>query len=65
MKGLIEAIEAESVKQNVPSFNVGDTVSVGYRIIEGDKERIQNYDGVVIAKNKKNGGFRATFTVAV
>ncbi len=61
MKGLIEAIEAEGMKESVPAFNVGDTVKVGYRIIEGGKERIQNFEGVVIAK--KNGGIRETFTV--
>ncbi len=59
--GLIEQIEAEGMKENVPAFNVGDTVKVGYRIIEGGKERIQNFEGVVIAK--KNGGIRETFTV--
>ena len=63
MKGLIEAFEAESVKAEVPSFNVGDTASVGYKIIEGDKERVQNFDGVVISRKKKGCGFRATFTV--
>ena len=56
MKGLIEAIEREGLKENVPQFNVGDTVKVGYRIIEGGKERIQNFEGVVIAK--KHGGIR-------
>ncbi len=61
MKGLIEAIEREGLKENVPQFNVGDTVRVGYRIIEGGKERIQNFEGVVIAK--KHGGIRETFTV--
>lgn len=59
--GLIEQIEAENMKESVPQFNVGDTVKVGYRIIEGGKERIQNFEGVVIAK--KNGGIRETFTV--
>lgn len=59
--GLIEQIEAENMKETVPQFNVGDTVKVGYRIIEGGKERIQNFEGVVIAK--KNGGIRETFTV--
>ena len=61
MKGLIEAIDAESLKAEVPVFNVGDTVKVGYRIIEGGKERVQNFEGVVIAK--KNGGISETFTV--
>lgn len=61
MKGLIEAINAESMKSEVPQINVGDTVVVGYRIIEGTKERVQNFEGVVIAK--KNGGINETFTV--
>ena len=61
MKGIIEAINAESMKAEVPAFNVGDTVKVGYRIIEGGKERVQNFEGVVIAK--KNGGISETFTV--
>ncbi len=59
--GLIEAIEAENMKESIPKFNVGDTVKVGYRIIEGGKERIQNFEGVVIAK--KHGGIRESFTV--
>ena len=61
MKGIIEAINAESMKSEVPAFNVGDTVKVGYRIIEGGKERVQNFEGVVIAK--RNGGISETFTV--
>lgn len=59
--GLIEQIEAEGMKKEVPAFNVGDTVKVGYRIIEGGKERIQNFEGVVIAR--KGGSIRETFTV--
>ena len=61
MKGLIEAINAETMKKEVPAFNVGDTIKVGYKIIEGGKERVQNFEGVVIAK--KNGGVSETFTV--
>ena len=61
MKGLIEAIDAENLKSELPAFNVGDTVKVGFKIIEGGKERVQNFEGVVIAK--KNGGIRETFTV--
>ena len=61
MKGIIEAINAEGLKSEVPAFNVGDTIKVGYKIIEGNKERIQNFEGVVIAK--KNGGISETFTV--
>ena len=61
MKGIIEAINSESMKSEVPQFEVGDTIKVGYRIIEGGKERIQNFEGVVIAK--RNGGISETFTV--
>ncbi|HIR23699.1 MAG TPA: 50S ribosomal protein L19 [Candidatus Scatosoma pullicola] len=61
MKGLIEAIDAENLKSELPAFNVGDTVKVGFKIIEGGKERVQNFEGVVIAK--KNGGISETFTV--
>jgi len=57
---IIKQIESESLSE-VASFNVGDTVKVGYKIIEGGKERIQNFEGIVIAK--KNGGIRETFTV--
>ena len=61
MKGLVEAIEKEGMKTEVPAFNVGDTVKVGFKVIEGTKERIQNFEGVVIAK--KHGGIRESFTV--
>mgnify|MGYP000289601115 CR=1 FL=1 len=61
MRGLIEAIDAENLKSELPAFNVGDTVKVGFKIIEGGKERVQNFEGVVIAK--KNGGISETFTV--
>ncbi len=61
MKGLIEAIEKEGMKTDIPKFNVGDTVRVGFKVVEGTKERIQNFEGVVIAK--KHGGIRETFTV--
>ena len=61
MKGLVEAIEKEGMKTEVPKFNVGDTVKVGFKVIESTKERIQNFEGVVIAK--KHGGIRESFTV--
>ena len=61
MSKLIEAIEKEGMKESVPAFNVGDTVRVGFKVIEGTKERIQNFEGVVIAK--KHGGIRESFTV--
>ena len=61
MKGLVEAIEKGEMKKSVPVFNVGDTVKVGFKVIEGTKERIQNFEGVVIAK--RHGGVRESFTV--
>ena len=61
MSELIKAIDAESMKTDLPVFNVGETVKVGYKIIEGGKERIQNFEGIVIAR--KNGGIQETFTV--
>ena len=61
MANIIDQIEKENMKESVPEFNIGDTVKVGVKIKEGDKERIQNYEGVVIAR--KNGGVRETFTV--
>ena len=58
---IIDVIEKENVKENIPEFGIGDTVKVFYKIIEGNKERIQGYEGTVIAK--RNGGVRETFTV--
>lgn len=58
---LIDVIEKESLKDNVPDFNIGDTVKVFYKIIEGGKERIQAYEGTVIAR--RGGSVRETFTV--
>ena len=49
------------IKENKPQFNVGDTVRVDVRIKEGDRERIQAFEGTVIAK--KHGGVAETFTV--
>ena len=61
MANIIDQIEKENMKETLPEFNIGDTVRVGVKIKEGDKERIQGYEGVVIAR--KNGGVRETFTV--
>lgn len=49
------------MKENVPQFNVGDVIRVGVRIKEGDKSRVQSFDGTVIAR--KHGGIQETFTV--
>lgn len=61
MNELIKAIEAEQVKNDVPNFGPGDTVKVHVKIIEGKRERIQVFEGVVI--KRQNGGIRETFTV--
>lgn len=58
---IIKMIEDEQLKQNVPSFNVGDTVKVHYRVKEGTRERIQIFEGTVI--KRQGGGARETFTV--
>ena len=58
---LIEALERENLKPEVPEFNVGDTVRVYNKIVEGTRERIQMFEGVVIAR--KNSSVRETFTV--
>jgi large subunit ribosomal protein L19 len=57
----IEAFVNEQLKENVPEFNIGDTVRVHNRITEGNKTRTQMYEGTVIAKH--GGGISATFTV--
>ncbi len=61
MSNVIDTIEAGQLKTDIPDFKVGDTVRVHAKIIEGDKERIQVFEGVVISR--ANGGNRATFTV--
>ena len=61
MNEIIKNIEAAQLKETVPSFNVGDTVRVSAKIKEGNRERIQVFEGTVIAKN--NSGISETFTV--
>lgn len=58
---IINKIETEQLKKDVPAFNVGDTVKVHTRVVEGDKERIQIYSGIVIGR--KGTGLNASFTV--
>ena len=58
---LIEALERENLKPEIPEFNVGDTVKVYNKIVEGTRERIQVFEGIVIAR--KNSSVRETFTV--
>ena len=58
---IIDAIEKDYLKAEVPAFNVGDVVKVGVKVVEGNRERTQAFEGTVIAK--RNGGVRETFTV--
>ncbi|MGH8493944.1 MAG: 50S ribosomal protein L19 [Moraxellaceae bacterium] len=58
---LVQAVEQAQLKQNVPSFAPGDTVVVQVKVKEGDRERLQAYEGVVIAI--KNRGLNSAFTV--
>jgi len=57
----MEVVEREQLRTDLPDFRVGDTVRVHVKIIEGEKERVQLFEGVVI--RKKRGGIRSTFTV--
>ena len=58
---VLEQIEKEQMRSDIPDFKSGDTVKVYVRIIEGQKQRIQAFEGVVI--RKRRGGSRASFTV--
>jgi len=60
-QNIIKAIEAEQLKQDIVKFNVGDTVKVHLRVVEGKRERIQIFEGVVL--KRQNGGLTETFTV--
>jgi len=61
MANIIEKIEAESLKGNIPDFAPGDTVVVQVRVKEGTRERLQAYEGVVVAR--RNRGLNSSFTV--
>ncbi|MCI9568828.1 MAG: 50S ribosomal protein L19 [Lachnospiraceae bacterium] len=61
MNEIIKNIETAQLKENVPVFHVGDTVRVSAKIKEGNRERIQVFEGTVI--KRQNGGARETFTV--
>ena len=61
MSKIISDIEQEQLKDDVPDFAAGDTVVVQVRVKEGDRERLQAYEGVVIAK--RNRGLNSSFTV--
>lgn len=61
MSNIIEQLEAEQMQRKVPSFRAGDTVEVKVKVKEGERERLQAFEGVVIAK--RNRGLNSAFTV--
>ena len=61
MSNVIDKITAKQLNPNVPEFRVGDTIRVDVKIIEGNKERIQAFEGIVVSR--KSGGVSETFTV--
>ena len=61
MNEILRAIEAEQMRNDLPNFNVGDTVKLHVKVKEGNRERIQMFEGTVI--KRQNGGLRETFTV--
>ena len=58
---VIDAIEAEQLRSDIPAFRPGDSVKVHVKVVEGEKERIQVFEGAVLRRS--NGGIRETFTV--
>ena len=61
MSTIIQAIEAEQMSKEIPEFNPGDTVVVSVKVVEGERERVQAFEGVVIAI--RNRGVNSSFTV--
>lgn len=61
MSNIISELEAEQLKSDLPEFSAGDTIVVQVRVKEGDRERLQAFEGVVIAK--RNRGLNSAFTV--
>ena len=58
---VIKMIENQQLRDDIPEFNVGDTVRVFVKVVEGNRQRLQAFEGVVI--QRKNGGINETFTV--
>ena len=61
MNEIIRSIESAQLRTDLPSFGIGDTVRVHVKVVEGSRERLQAFEGVVIAR--RNGSVRETFTV--
>jgi large subunit ribosomal protein L19 len=61
MNEIIRSIESAQLRSDIPEFSIGDTVRVQVKVVEGSRERLQAFEGVVIAR--RNGSVRETFTV--
>ncbi len=61
MSEIIRSIEKEQLRSDLPQFNIGDTVRVWVKVVEGNRERLQAFEGTVMAR--RNGSVRETFTV--
>ena len=61
MSNIIDALEKEGMRTDLPAINIGDTVKVWVKVVEGNRERLQNFEGIVI--KKQGGGIRESFTV--
>lgn len=61
MSEIIRSIEKAQLRTDLPTFGIGDTVRVFVKVVEGSRERLQAFEGIVMAK--RNGGIRETFTV--
>src|SRR5512132_2101507 len=61
MEHIVRAVSSSQLRSDLPSFRSGDTVNVSVRVVEGDKERIQHFEGIVIAR--RGSGINETFTV--
>jgi len=61
MEQIIRAITSSQLRQDIPQFRAGDTLNVSVRVVEGDKERIQHFEGIVISR--RGSGANETFTI--
>jgi large subunit ribosomal protein L19 len=61
MNSVIQKLEDRALRKDLPPFRVGDTLRLQVKVVEGEKERVQSFEGIVIKMNR--GGNRATFTV--
>jgi large subunit ribosomal protein L19 len=60
-QGILNEVESRQFKSNLPEFRVGDTIRVGVRVVEGNRERTQEFEGVVI--RRRSGGINENFTL--